>query len=243
MSERPHILAGHKQIGKRFVTPFNQLELVKETRYVERIMPELLWMDMINDLHGYRRGIETTISLCSQVRDAIGASDFTNFTVASKFATVVEDERGRVLEALNGSEALRAVSKALSPLVRNYPGFPMAWLLPDGDDDDPEADLDRISASVKRIIDKYAYPASIIQANVLVFRVMSGTLHFAEHVPVPDFNALAEDPESEAGRRAAAQARMGAMMDIVRDEDDAWPRAFWNDNYRLSKCSFPRDEA
>lgn len=242
MAQSPRILAGHKQMGKRFVTPFNQLELVKETRYVERIMPELLWMDMINNLYDYRRGIETTMSLCSQVRDAIGASDFTNFTVASKFATVAEDERGRVLEALNGSEALRAASKALSPLVRNYLGFPMAWLLSDVDDD-PKADLDRISASVKRIIDKYAYPASIIQANVLVFRGMSGTLHFAEHVPVPDFNAMAEDPESEAGRRAAAQARMGAMMDIVSDEDDAWPRAFWNDNYQLSKCSFPGGEA
>lgn len=242
MTERPRILAGHKQLGKRFVTPLNQLELVKETRYVERIMPELLWMDMVNDLYDYRRGIETTMSLCSQVRDAIGASVFTNFTVASKFATVAEHERSRVLEALNGSEALRAVSKALSPLVRNYSSFPMAWLLTDGDDD-PEANLNRISASVKRIIDKSAYPASIIQANVLVFRGTSGTLHYAEHIPVPDFNAMAEDPESEAGRRAAAQARMGAMMEIVRDENDAWPRAFWNDNYRLSKCSFPGDEA
>ena len=95
MEQPPRILAGHKQMGKRFVTPFNQLELVKETRYVERIMPELLWMDMINNLYDYRCGIETAMSLCSQVRDAIGASDFTNFTVASKFATVTEDERGR----------------------------------------------------------------------------------------------------------------------------------------------------
>ena len=242
MAQPPRILAGHKRIGKRFVTPFNQLELVTETRYVERIMPELLWMDMINSLYDYRPGIETAMSLCSQVRDAIGASDFTNFTVASKFATVAEDERVRVLEALKGSEVLGAASKALSPLIRNYPSFPMTWLLLDADDN-PDADLDRISASVKRIIDKYAYPASIIQANVLVFRGMSGALHFADHVPVPDFNAMAEDPESEAGRRAAAQARMGAMMDIVRDEDDTWPRAFWNDNYRLSRCSFPGEEA
>lgn len=242
MTERPPILAGHKQIGKRFVTPFNQLELVKETRYVERIMPELLWMDMINELYDYRRGIEITMSLCSQVRDAIGASDFINFTVTSKYATVAEDARASVLQVLSGSDVLRAVSEALSPLARNYPAFPMAWLLPDGKDDS-EADLDRVGASVKRIIDKYAYPALIIQANVLVFRGMSGTLHFAENVPVPDFNAMAEDPESEAGRRAAAQARMGAMMDIVRDEDDTWPRAFWNDNYRLSRCSFPGDEA
>lgn len=67
MAQPPRILAGHKQVGKRSVTPFNQLELVKKTRYVEWIMPELLWMDMINYLYDYRHGIETPMSLCSQV--------------------------------------------------------------------------------------------------------------------------------------------------------------------------------
>jgi len=242
MPDRPRILSGHKQIGKRFVTPFNQLELVKETRYVERIMPELLWMDMINATLGFREGIKATMSLCSTVRDVTATSEFTNFTVASKFATVLDVDRDRVREAMRKSDVLTAVSTALSPLRRNYPAFPMSWLLLDVNND-AKADLDRISASVERIIDKYSHPASIAQANVLVFRGMSGMLHYAEHIPVPDFNAMAEDPNSEQGQRSAAQARMGAMMEIVRDENDHWPRAFWNENYRLSKCTLPGDGA
>lgn len=246
MTVRPRVLSGHKQIGKRFVTPFNQIELVTETRYVERIMPELLWMDMINNLHGYRRGIDLTMAFCSQVRSAIGADEFINFTVASKFSAVSVENRVRVLDTLSASGILSDLSSALAPLIRNYPSFPMTWLFGAAEDDLQSdavgADLEQVSVSVKRIIDKYTYPASIVQANVLVFRSMSGTLHYAEHVPVPDFNAMAENPDSEPGQRAATQARIGAMMDIVRDEDDAWPRSFWNDNYRLSKCSFLGDE-
>lgn len=244
MIKKKRVLEGHKQIGKRFVTPLNQIDIMQETKYVERTMPELIWMDMLNLMYGDEQGIDMTMELCHKLHAICATGDnFINFTIASKYEQIVDPTRAKVLSELKDSLLLENVSKALAPLKRKYPAFPMAWLIQAEPVDDNDDDLDLVAKSVVRIVDKYTMPASIVQANVLYFRIRSGKISYASHVPTPDFQEMVTNPDSILGKRSASQARMGAMMEIAREEPDTWPRAFWNDNYKLSKCIYPGDES
>lgn len=229
------VLAGHKRVGKRFVAPLNQIGGITETSYVNRTIPELLWMEMVNSSYGYREGIRLVSDLATSVLNAIGSSPFRNFAVCSRYGEVSQEARDEIKDKLIEQDLGCMLSSALGPLVRTYPEFPMSWLL--NCEEEGVGDVEKIKSAIERVFDKYVLPASVIQASVMYIRGIGGALHIASHIEAPDFNAMIETPESEAGKRAASHARIGAMMDIMSsDLPENWPRHFWGRNYEITCC-------
>ena len=43
------VLEDHKRIGKRFVRPVLQLGPLEQAAWIDRLLPELLWICILND--------------------------------------------------------------------------------------------------------------------------------------------------------------------------------------------------
>jgi hypothetical protein len=58
------ILANHKQVGKRFIPPFvATLGPLSEVRWVDDVLPELLWLALLNHQHGWKDGADLCLVL------------------------------------------------------------------------------------------------------------------------------------------------------------------------------------
>ena len=55
----PKVLADHKKVGKKFIPPFvAKLGPLDEVRWVNDLVPELVWLTLLSDRHGRKRGVD-----------------------------------------------------------------------------------------------------------------------------------------------------------------------------------------
>ena len=62
MAEKKIVLEGHKKVGSKFIPPMMQLPNWTEISYINQILPEIIWMGLINDEFGYRDGIDLSFN-------------------------------------------------------------------------------------------------------------------------------------------------------------------------------------
>ena len=65
MTERSQILSDHKRIKKKLVPPILQIGKFHEVKWVDYILPELLWLGLLNEFHGLKLGAELGLSLAN----------------------------------------------------------------------------------------------------------------------------------------------------------------------------------
>ena len=57
-SPKSPVLGDHRRVGKRFLPPFvAMLGRLNPVKWIDALLPEVLWLGMLNNDHGHRRGI------------------------------------------------------------------------------------------------------------------------------------------------------------------------------------------
>jgi hypothetical protein len=108
----------------------------------------------------------------------------------------------------------------------------------------PEILLQEHKQTVAKHMNKYETPSLVLQANLIVTQAATGGLFFSKDVRMPDFESIIRDPDSEAAKHAAAFVRAGALAMCMPDDlplYEKWSKSFWNQGYKLDRCSFPED--
>ena len=97
--------------------------------------------------------------------------------------------------------------------------------------------VDKISSCVEKHIDKYKTPGIVLNASVLLSRLVTKTISFPTDMDLPDFNSVIDTPDSEEAKRAEGFIRANAIGEFgMLQISDTWARYFWNRGYQLSPC-------
>ncbi len=212
-----------------------------EISYVNQLLPQGLWMGLINEQLGYKDGIEISVAICQKAFALKTTEKHVNFSLVSNFAILTDDQKYALLEDLDKSSTLDTYRALLAPLICLFQEFPLSFL---GKSDHSPEQSDLIStlrSSVERHADKYEMSGMALQSNMIYVRGVTGGLSMAKTMKAPDLNAIFEEPDSEAGKRAASFVRASVLMEYmpVQNVDlDGWSRSFWNHSYTLDKCDF-----
>lgn len=237
--KKRQVLEGHKRVKTRFIPPLMQIGNIKETSYVNDLLPHVVWMSLLIESLGLREGISAGLRLIKLAHGLHRSDKHVNFAICGNHGKLTSEEKAALLRALNSSSELPTYQEGLLPLLHLHPDCPMAYLGSPPDPPERSRLVSKLADAVDVIFDRYGAGASIVQANVVVGRASTGGLFIAEHIGMPDFDAMIKDPESEAGRRAASFARTSSMQEFMPDEEGRymeWPKAFWRRNYRLDAC-------
>jgi hypothetical protein len=245
MAKKKTVLGDHKKVGSKFIPPMMQFPNWNEISYINQILPEIIWMGLINDKYGYRSGINLSSKIATKAFELKETDKHINFTIASNFNLLSDKKKSELVHALTESYDISKYRDALLPLIALYQGFPLSFIGMSEKIWKKEELVAIMKKCVERHFNKYETPASIIQANVTYVRGSTGGLHFASHIDMPDLNSLLDDPESEKAKRAESFVRIGAMqemmpMGVTRNLD--WPKSFWNQSYKIDKCDFSWEE-
>lgn len=240
MAKKRKNLKGYKRKGKRFIPPMKQLPQLREHSYVNDMLPQLIWLGLIHDRAGYGFGarvLETVIKVTKELPDQ-GSS--CNFALQFAYTKLTKEGRTLILKGWAQDDLLETIREAIAPLMLLYDGCPLAFVGPPENVYSQEELIGRISYSVANHLDKTQTPGVMLHGAMLLTRLMAGTVKFAQHIEIPDLNAVVENPESDEARKAAAfmRASAGAEWGILEVPPD-WSRYFWNRNGALKRCQLP----
>lgn len=242
MSKKP-ILKGYKRIGTKFIPPILQMGPVTNISYVNQILPELIWMGLLNDRYGYKKGISLVEQITTRAFENRACENHINFALCSNFSLLPVTSKQALLEDMEIEKIRPLLSEAIAPLHLLYDDFPMSFLCNEQRAMDTSELLRQMAACVALHFDRFDVPACVIQANVLYVREINGGIAYAEGLR-PDFNAILGDPDSRETQSAMAKARMGAMMEFDQPTsvvETDWSESFWDQGYKISRCIFEED--
>jgi hypothetical protein len=240
-SGRRTILKDHKQIGKRFVPPLLELGMT-EVSFVNQLLPEILWMGLINDKLGYKKGIETALLVAETANAVSNSATDGNFALASSYLGLSEDQQKEVVRKLDAAGELTTVRSCLKPLIVLYKGFPLSFLGANKEKRTKRELIKTMAGCVARHMNKYQKPATAIQTAVIYIRGVAGKLVLPAGFDI-DLNAIFESPESKQGQIASSFVRACVMTEMLIPEagqENLWARSFWNQGLKLGACDVGR---
>jgi hypothetical protein len=210
-----------------------------ETRYIDNGLPEVIWIGLLTNKYGYRRGIELATELGKIAFAHRGTTKHVNFALASSYSALAAEAKRAITETAAQTPMLAVLQNGLEPLLTLYRGCPLEFL---GLPEQPRA-RELLVAAMKTVVgqhfDKYRTPALVSLACVLYIRSVNGGLFFTQDVPAPDLNALVDDPDSEAAQRAASFVRATVLNEFgrtPRGDTPDWPGLFWNQGLQIDGC-------
>ena len=223
------LLDGHVRKKKKLISPLKAaLPEMRMVSTVDTILPELIWIGGVFEVHGVSQGIEIV-------------SDFLKCLWDSAEAPPPEFYRQSVLadrgysDRLLGSDHFKSIEIVFATLAAYY-----------GDDFSPKCSIvvDEKSSAVfierlvKKYWNRYEQPFLIVAATVVYSLGVAGRLHLASGV-APNLESIANDFGSPEEKMASAFVRSSLLALFPSSEDEraaGWCRAFWESNYRGTDC-------
>jgi hypothetical protein len=243
-SQKSQVLSDHKKVGSRFIPPWLQFAPMREVKYVGLVLPELIWLAVLNDFHGLRKGAELALTLSKAMVAASGDSSRKKlYALTSSYTSITNEEKRRALNSLRLSNQLKELQQALAPFVTLYPECPLNFLLEEKIP--PTANTETLLPQFKQLLstlfDKYEKPATLMQANAIYIAFVTDLLRVKAGLALANFPAVADFPETEESKRVAASvysAVNGVIGNFLDQPQLIWPNYFWSNGLAIESCNY-----
>lgn len=243
MKKNEKILKDHKQIGKKLVPPLMHSIPLQLSSYTEELLPEIIWMGLINEELGYRKGTDLIRKFIKSAYDSKTSDDYVNFSISSNLYKLDINEKKVLIQKLLNEDIYLEVSDILSPLIYFYNDSPFSFLNKEVDltEEEEQVLLEKLKKSLHNNFDRFKQASNVAQLNVYYTRILDGKVHFHNGMKIPDFNSIINNPNSEEANEASAFVRNGVKsefmhMSDVQNHDYSWSKSFWNQSYKLDNC-------
>lgn len=246
---KQRVLVDHHRVGKRFVPPFlHKLGQFGEVNWPDCILPELLWIGLLNRHLGFKEGTNLALSLAKAAVETFDELPKLWFAPTSSYGALTVEQRRMVTRTLKEFRHLDSLRKAIIPLGAFYPDCPLNFLfegkLPEPKDS--KEHLEELKEVVSSLFDRWDTPATRVQANAIYIAFVTGKLKVAAGTPLANFPAVADFPHTEESKIIASGAR--AMVngffggEGLYDKSSFWPEYFWNRGLELEPCEIRGDD-
>lgn len=241
---RKKVLQDHKRQGKAFIPPFqHMLGPLREISWVKTILPELLWIALIQGYHGHREGVALITTFTRIARKCCPSEKKSIFATISSMGELTTGEQSCLQSELAASGELFEIQKALLPLIAFYPECPLGFLYSSKPNltGEEEQNLERLKTLVEGMYNKTSRDTMMVQATAIWLAFDSGALKVFEGLALASFPEIEKYPHTELSEKVAASIRSSVYMFISEPHYPAssnWPRYFWNRGLEIDGCYF-----
>lgn len=238
------VLQDHKRQGKSFIPPFtHMLGPFHETSWVKTMLPEFLWIALIQDYYGHRKGVTLITSLTQLARKCLLSEKQRIFATISSFGELAVDEQLCLQNKLVASGELFEIQKALFPLVTFYPECPLRFLYSNNQNytRETEQGLERFKTLVEGLYNKTSRDTMMVQATAIWLAFDSGVLKVFKDLALASFPEVEKYPHTELSQKVAASIRASMYMFFTEPHyqvSSNWPQYFWNRGLEIDRCYF-----
>ncbi|TPI10547.1 hypothetical protein [Mesorhizobium sp. B4-1-1] len=235
---RTPVLGDHKRIKSKLVTPFNDaFGPMHEVSWVNMMIPELLWIALVQKAWGPRRGVEIITAFTRDVRASDPTRSRTIWAAAGKFAGLPTGVLAGIVE---GRPYRNDLCAPLAPLHAHYPEHPMRELTSAVTELPCSEDLGALKELVAELFDRASTSATMVQATATWLAFDAERLKVSAGLALADFPRIEDYPDTDQSQRIAASIRatlnqMFGEVDLIASGTD-WPIVFWNRGLELEPC-------
>lgn len=236
--KRTPVLGDHKRVKSTLVTPFNDaFGPMHEVSWINQMIPELLWIGLVQKAWGPRRGVEIITAFTRDVRASDPERNRIIWAAAGKFAALPDGVLAGIVEGRPYRDDLCA---ALAPLHAHYPDHPMRELASTITGLPSSQDLGALKKLVSELIDRASTSATMAQATATWLAFDAERLKVSAGLALADFPRIEDYPKTDQSQRIAASIRatlnqMFGDLDLMAS-GTGWPIAFWNRGLELQPC-------
>jgi hypothetical protein len=235
------ILTDHKKRGQRLIPPLNELD-GSDVSWIATMIPELVWIALIQDWHGLSRGVELIRALAKAAREIHPGRLRSTFAAISSFGVLSRSEGERLRIMLEECGQLSSVREPLEVLVSWYPECPLCYIFA-GPSAAPSKDgLNRLKSVVSWMYYRGEREAMMVQATVLQLILDADALKVFEGSALSKFREIERYPSTELSQEVGSIIR--ATLNGLFGHDNfglkncSWPPYFWNRGLAIDDCDF-----
>ncbi len=233
------VLEDHKRVGKRFIPPLvARLGELRETSWVKRMVPEVLWIALLQGDLGWRLGAQAAVEV-GLVAQSLRPRTDGWFGLTSPYATFTGRDQAILCDRLGESKLFAETRRILAPFVSAYPESPLAFVCEGMKRVDQPKFISRLRRLVEQILDKGDIAALRAILAVLEIASRAGLFRVFDGLALANIGALDDYPKTEASQLVAASLRSIAPMleqDSIRGTNAVWPDYFWNRSLAVDRC-------
>jgi hypothetical protein len=236
-AQRRRVLQGHRQYGKRFIPPFLDYLNSSEIGWLDDLLPELIWIGLMNAAFGIKRGVELSVEL-AKAASACTTGAQGAYVFVSEYDQLQPAEQECVRGHLSDSGALDHVTSALRVLAAHYPECPLAFLWSTKQyDAQDETALSKLRELILALADRREKAATWVQATAVYMCFLNDKLKVFRGSALADFTAIEAYPDTDESMKVASSVRAsitGFLPSLNLSND--WRHYFWNRGLRLQPC-------
>jgi hypothetical protein len=235
----PHrrpVLADHTRQGKRLIPPLLKRGSLGEVRWVEDVVPELLWLGLLQDMHGYERAVELGVRLCTEAHRAHGSM---RILTCSDFSRLGDAASLALRKSLRTTKHLSALEQALGVVAAHYPTFPLRCCISTKRSRAcGEPDLLRLKSLLSNCFDRRGGHATKLQALFFMVALHSGAIAVPPGDARWDMANIDHYPNTDESRLSASalRAMVNANLGMRLESRPPWPSEFWQRGVVLEAC-------
>lgn len=225
------VLGDHRRVGKRFVPPFvAMLGSLNPVKWIDDLLPEMLWLGMLNNDHGHRRGIQVAEELAKAADRATASEHRKAFAMTSAYSSIPSERWPEVIRLISAN-ALDELQQTLRPFVALYPRCPFRGLWrgepqPQGDD------VSVMRRQVATLVNRGGRPAMLAQTNAIYIAIITEKLVINHGSMLSKIEAITSYPDTDESRMVGSAVRAATLMlgrhtEEERQEAADWTRYFW----------------
>jgi hypothetical protein len=203
------------------------------------MIPELLWIALVQELYGPHRGVEIITAFTRDVRASHTDRADTIWAAAGKFDAIPAEELQDLVQLKGGTYGID-LRAALRPLAAWYPTHPLNALFARVELVSEDRDLKHVKTIVAGLYDRTSWAATMTQATAVWLAFDAERLKVAPDLAIAKFPKIEDYPNTELSRKIAASIR--ATLNMLFGEAGAmasgstWPVAFWNRGLEIEPC-------
>lgn len=236
------ILSDHRRVGKTFVPPIRQLDKLTFIRWAEDILPEIVWIALLQNSYDMKDANEKALALAKACEQAVEQPNVKNrlqFAFISSYSHLTPDQINQVKKIL-GKTQLADIVESIGPLILLYPECPLIFLREKerSTDEITDAHIQKMKQIVGSILDRRGRPAMLTQATAMYIELITQHLKVFRGSGLEELEAIVDYPDSEASRRVASHIRasLTGLVMIDGKKKSSWCEYFWNRGYEISDC-------
>lgn len=237
------ILNDHKRVGKRLIPPLLQGINYQDVSWGKHLIPELIWLAIINNHFGNLKGAEIALALPMAANEAtLENPKETMFFTVSSFNLLSIEEKERTKKILRNSKSYDHYLAALKPLIQFYPSCPLNFLFDfEKTQEISFKDLEVIKKVLTSMFDRRSVESTFIQADAIYICSKIGKLVVNTDISLAKFPEIQYYPKTDISLKIAASVRatINVLIDIESKQAGFdWPNYFWNHGLELEQCYF-----
>lgn len=207
------------------------------------MMPELLWIALIQDYHGLHEGVALITRFTRSARKCSSSKKKNIFATITSLGELTKDEMLCLQGELIARGDLFEIQKALFPLIALYPECPLDFLysIKPSSSVEKKEHLERMKNVVGGMYNKISRDTMMVQATAIWLAFDSGVLKVFEGLALAKFPEIERYPHTELSEKVAASIRSSIYMLFTEhhyQDSENWPKYFWNHGIGVDKCYF-----